>query len=42
MDNKEILNKFYHNKMPELQIDFSDYPAGKMIINLYYNKTLSK
>ena len=42
MDNKEILNKFYHNKMPEIQIDFSDDPAGKMIINLYYNKTLSK
>ena len=42
MENKEILNKYYKEKIPEVEIDFSNNIYGEMKINLNYNKTLSK
>ena len=42
MNNKTILNKYYKNKMPEIKVDFSNNNEGEMIINVNYNKTLSK
>ena len=42
MDNKIILEKFFTDKLPEVEVDFTDNTQGKIIINLYYNKTLSK
>ena len=42
MDNKEILDKYYKEKMPEIEVDFANNEQGKMIINVHYNKTLSK
>ena len=42
MDNKEILNKYYKDKMPEVEINFSDIKEPKLVINLHFNKTLSK
>ena len=42
MDNKEILNKYYKEKMPEVEIDFSNIKESKLVINLHFNETLSK
>ena len=42
MENKEILNKYYKNKIPEVEVDFSNNIYGEIKINLNYNKTLSK
>ena len=42
MDNKEILDTVYKDKMPEIQVDFSNNSGGEMIINLNYNNTLSE
>ena len=42
MENKQILETVFKDKKPEIEIDFSNNKAGEMIINLYYNKTLSK
>ena len=42
MDNYEILNTFFKEKMPEEEIDFNKINDTKLIINLHYNKTLSK
>ena len=42
MENKEILNKVFKNKIPEVEVDFSNNSRGEMIINLQYNKTLSE
>ena len=42
MENKEVLNKYFKNKVPEVEVDFSKNIYGKMNINLNYNKTLSK
>jgi hypothetical protein len=42
MENKEVLNKFYQNKLPEIEVDFSNNIYGEMNINLNYNKTLSE
>ena len=42
LENKEVLNQFFKNKIPEVEVDFSDNQYGKMNINLNYNKTLSK
>ena len=42
MENKDLLNKYYKNKIPEIEVDFSNNIYGKMNINLNYNKTLSE
>ena len=42
MKNKDILNKYYKNKIHEIEIDFSKNIYGEMNINLNYNKTLSE
>ena len=42
MENKDVLNKYYKNKIPEIEVDFSKNIHGEMNINLNYNKTLSK
>ena len=42
MDNKEILEKYYKNIMPEIVIDFSNNSYGDMKINVNFNKTLSE
>ena len=41
MENEKILNEYFKNKTPEIEIDFSNGP-GEMIINVEYNKTLSE
>ena len=41
MDKKDILNKYFKGKKPEIEIDFTDNEQGKMIINVEYNQTLS-
>ena len=41
LENKEVLNKYFKNKMPEIEVDFSNNQYGEMNINLNYNKTLS-
>ena len=42
MENKEVLNEFYKDKIPEVEVDFSKSIYGEMNINLNYNKTLSE
>jgi hypothetical protein len=42
MENKEVLNEYYKNKIPEVEVDFSKNIFGEMNINLNYNKTLSE
>ena len=42
MDNKEILYKYFNDKMPEISLDFSDKDKGKLIIDVHFNKTLSE
>ena len=42
MENKEVLYKFFENKIPEVEVDFSKNQYGEMHINLNYNKTLSE
>ena len=42
MENKQMLNKNFKNKIPEIEVDFSNNNYGKMKINLNYNKTLSE
>ena len=42
MDNKEQLKKIGKENIPEIIVDFSENPNGKMIINLRFNKSLSK
>ena len=41
MENKKVLNKYYKNKIPEVEVDFSNNIYGEININLYFNKTLS-
>ena len=41
MDNKELLNSVFKNKIPEIELDFRNNPNGEMIINVNFNKTLS-
>ena len=41
MDNKEILNKYFKDKMPEILIDFSENDKPKLIVDVHFNKTLS-
>ena len=42
MDNKEILEKYYKDSMPEIVIDFSNDSKGDLKININFNKTLSE
>ena len=42
MDNQAILTKNYKEKMPEVEIDFTNIKEPKLVINLHFNKTLSK
>ena len=42
MDDNETLIKFFKEKMPEVQIDFTNINDYKLIIDLHYNETLSK
>ncbi len=42
MDDNETLNKFFKEKMPEVEIDFTNINDYKLIIDLHYNETLSK
>ena len=42
LENKEVLNKYFKNKTPEIEVDFSNNQNGEMNINLKYNKTLSE
>ena len=42
MDNQTILTKYFQEKMPEIVIDFNNIEEPKLIINLHFNKTLSK
>ena len=41
MDDKEILDKYFANKLPEIEIDFSDDDNPKLIIDVKFNKSLS-
>ena len=41
MDNKEILNKYFKDEIPEVYIDFNKEGIGKLIIDIKFNKTLS-
>ena len=41
MDNKEILDKYFKEKIPEIYIDFNNEGIGKLIIDIKFNKTLS-
>jgi len=42
MENKKVLNQHFNNKIPEIEVDFSNNQYGEMNINLNYNKTLSE
>ena len=42
MENKEVLDQYFNNKIPEVEVDFSKNKYGEMNINLNYNKTLSQ
>ena len=42
MDDKETLNKFFKEKTPEVEIDFTEIKSPKFKISLQYNQTLSK
>ena len=43
MDNQELLDKFYKEKIPEIEVDFvEDNDKGKIVIDLKFNKTLSE
>ena len=40
--DKKSLKHFLRNNKPEVEVDFSKNPYGKLIINLNFNKTLSE
>ena len=42
MDNKSVLKKYYKDKIPEVEVDFTNNTQGKLSINLNFNETLSK
>ena len=42
MENKNILDDYFKEKIPEIEVDFSDENQGKMFINVNFNKTLSE
>ena len=41
MDNEKILNEFGKEKIPEVEIDFTNIKEPKLIINVHYNNSLS-
>ena len=41
MYNLELLEKIKKINVPEITVDFSENPNGKMLINLHFNKSLS-
>jgi len=42
MDKEYILEKYFKDKKPEVEVNFNNNSQGKIIINLNYNKSLSK
>ena len=42
MDDIYVLQKYYKDKTPEVEVDFTNNTQGKLLINLHYNETLSK
>jgi len=42
MDNKQILDKYFKNKIPEVLVDFTNNTQGKIEINIHHNKNLSR
>ena len=42
MDNTDLLNKKFKDKIPEIIVDYNHNPIGEIVINLTYNETLSK
>lgn len=42
MDDKETISQFFEVKIPEIEVDFTNIKDYKLIIDLHYNKTLSK
>jgi hypothetical protein len=42
MDNKEVLEKHYKDRMPEVEVDFTKSKQGEMKIHIDFNKTLSE
>ena len=42
MDNKKILEKYFRDQMPEVEVDFTNNTQGKLKICLNYNNTLSE
>ena len=42
MDNKTLLEKYFKEKLPEVEINFNNINDPKLIINLHYNKSLSE
>ena len=42
MDNKQLVEKVYKENKPELIVDYTKNPYGEIIIDLKFNKTLSK
>ena len=42
MENEEIVNKYFKDSKPELEIDFTNIDEPKLILNVQYNKTLSE
>ena len=41
MENREILDKYFKEKVPEIYVDFNKEGKGKLIIDIKFNKTLS-
>ena len=42
IDNKNILDKYFKNKLPEVLVDFTDNIQGKIEIDVHHDKNLSK
>ena len=42
MDNQELLDNYYKEAIPEIEVDILDDDKGKIIIDLKFNKTLSE
>ena len=42
MDNQQILDKYFKNKIPEVLVDFTNNTHGRIEINIHHDKNLSK
>ena len=42
MENEEILEKYFKDRMPEVQVEFSQNNKGNLSVHVNYNKTLSE